>query len=137
MRFIRWMALTLCMMFAALPAFAGSPDDQVILEGNLTTKNQKTNKVFSIIDEIGKAPALVFGNSSGDLAMAEYCLQHGGRAYMLLCDDTERDYGDPDEAAAFAEDCAGRGIMTVSMRDEFTTIYQSGAVMTRALDDAA
>ena len=66
---------------------------------------------------------MVFGNSSGDFAMGQYALQHGGRAFMLLCDDTERDYGDADEAAAFAEKCAALGFETVSMRDEFETIY--------------
>ena len=57
-------------------------DDQILMEGNLVVKNQNTNKVFSIIDEIGKCPILVFGNSSGDLAMAQYVLQHGGKGYM-------------------------------------------------------
>ena len=96
------------------------------MEGNLAVKNQKANKVFSIVDEIGNPPVLVFGNSSGDLAMAEYCLQRGGQAWMLLCDDVERDYGDPEAAAEFAEDCRSRGIGTVSMRDEFETIYGEG-----------
>ena len=83
-------------------------------------------------------PILVFGNSSGDLAMAEYCIQHGGKAWMLLCDDVERDYGDPETAAAFAADCLERGIETISMRDEFATIYGEDVVMTEEeLDDAA
>ncbi len=106
-----------------------SKDDEVLLEGNLLVKNQRTNKVFSIIDEIGLAPRLVFGNSSGDLAMAEYCMQHGGKAYMLLCDDAERDYGDPEEAAKFMEECESRGIETVSMRDEFETIYGDDVIL--------
>lgn len=104
------------------------PQDEVLLEGNLTVKNQRANKVFSIVDEIGKAPLLVFGNSSGDLAMAQYAVQHGGKAYMLLCDDTARDYGDADTAAAFAETCAGYGYETVSMKDDFAAIYIEDAV---------
>ena len=107
-----------------------APDDQVLLEGNLIQKNQRMNKVVTIVDEIGAAPLLVFGNSSGDLSMAQYALQHGGRAYMLLCDDTERDYGDPDTAASFAEICRELGFVTVSMRDEFETIYKTDAVKT-------
>ena len=35
-------------------------------------------------DSPAMAPVLVFGNSSGDFAMAQYALQHGGKAYMLL-----------------------------------------------------
>ena len=108
------------------------------MEGNLVVKNQKANKVFSIVDEIGVPPVLVFGNSSGDLAMAEYCLQHGGKAWMLLCDDMERDYGDPEAAADFAEDCLVRGIETISMRDESETIYGEGATLKPdGLDEAA
>ena len=119
-------------------SYTYAPDDAIVLEGNLTVKNQRANKVFSIVDEIGKSPILVFGNSSGDLAMAEYCIQHGGKAWMLLCDDTARDYGDPETAAAFAEDCLNRGIGTISMRDDFETIYGDNVIlMEEALDDAA
>lgn len=106
------------------------PDDQLLLEGNLVRKNLKTNKVFTIVDEIGQAPFLVFGNSSGDISMAQYALQHGGKAYMLLCDDTERDYGDPEAAASFAETSRDLGFETISMRDEFETIYKTDAVKT-------
>ena len=105
-----------------------SADDQILMEGNLVTKNQNTNKVFSIIDEIGKCPILVFGNSSGDLAMAQYVLQHGGKGYMLLCDDTERDYGDLAVAAKFADSCEKMGLETVSMKNDFSTIYGDNAV---------
>ena len=103
-------------------------DDQILMEGNLVTKNQNTNKVFSIIDEIGKCPILVFGNSSGDLAMAQYVLQHGGKGYMLLCDDTERDYGDLAVAEKFAASCEKMGLETVSMKNDFATIYGDNAV---------
>ncbi len=104
-------------------SYTYTADDEVILEGNLVTKNQRMNKVVSIVDEIGKAPLLVFGNSSGDIAMAQYAVQHGGKAYMLLCDDTERDYGNLETAAAFQETCQAIGFETVSMRDDFATIY--------------
>ena len=114
-----------------------APEDQVLLEGNMVFKNLKMNKVVSIVDEIGAAPILVFGNSSGDFAMGQYALQNGGRAYMLLCDDTVRDYGDTEEAAAFAERCAALGFETVSMRDEFETIYREGVQMDAALQEKA
>ena len=107
-----------------------APDDEVLLEGNLVQKNQRPNKVFTIVDEIGVPPLLVFGNSSGDVSMAQYALQHGGRAYMLLCDDTERDHGDLDIANDFAETCRALGFETVSMRDEFETIYKDGVIKT-------
>ena len=103
-------------------------DDRILMEGNLLTKNQNTNKVFSIIDEIGRCPVLVFGNSSGDLAMAQYVLQHGGKGYMLLCDDLERDYGSQEVADKFADACAQMGLETVSMKNDFATIYGDNAV---------
>jgi len=111
-------------------SYTYKPDDEVLLEGNLVIKNQKTNKVFSIVDEIGKAPVLVFGNSSGDLAMGEYAVQNGGAAFMLLCDDTVRDYGNNDVAEAFAAECGSFGL--ISMKDDFALIYKEDAVKTPA-----
>lgn len=99
------------------------PDDDILMEGNLAVKNQRANKVFSIIDEIGKPPVLVFGNSSGDLAMGQYAIQHGGKGYMLLCDDLERDYGSLETADKFAKDCEKIGLETISMKNDFATIY--------------
>lgn len=63
--------------------------------------------------------------------MAEYAVQHGGKAYMLLCDDTVRDYGILETADAFAEKCRKLGFETISMRDEFETIYKKDAVKTK------
>ena len=104
-------------------SYTYTPDDQVLLEGNLDFKNLKMNKVVTTVNEIGIPPILVFGNTSGDFAMAQYALQNGGRAYMLLCDDLDRDYGDLAVAASFASECAALGFETISMRDEFETIY--------------
>ena len=98
-------------------------NDGIEIEGFVQRDNRRTNKVLSIIDEIGNPPVLVFGNDEEDLAMAQYAVTYGGKAYMLLCDDTERDYGNPDEAAAFAVDCDKLGFETVSMRNDFATIY--------------
>ena len=105
-----------------------APDDRVLYEGNMLTKNQKMNKVFAIVNEIGEVPVLAFGNSSGDFSMAQYTVRNGGKAYMLLCDDTERDHGDTDTAAEFAEKCSTRGFETVSMKNEFATIYGENVV---------
>ena len=105
-------------------------DDELKIAGRLFIKTQKTNKATAIQREIGKVPVLAFGNSTGDFSMATYTLQnkkYGGRAYMLLCDDTERDYGDPEVAAAFKEKCDANGFYTVSMKDEFETLYPEGA----------
>ena len=55
--------------------------------------------------------------------MGQYVMQHGGKAYMLLCDDLDRDHGDLDTATSFKADCDKMGIETVSMKNEFSTIY--------------
>ena len=98
-------------------------DEEIIFEGTPATKNLKAGKVYGIADEIGKKPVLVFGNSSGDLAMAQYAVQNDGKAFLLLCDDTERDYGKPDVAESFAKECEELGFETVSMKNDFATIY--------------
>ena len=111
-------------------SYTYGPDDQVLLEGNMVFKNLKMNKVVSIVNEIGVAPILAFGNSSGDFAMAQYTLQHGGKAYMLLCDDIERDYGDLDVAESCAKECEALGFETVSEKNEFATLFGAGVTLT-------
>lgn len=103
--------------------YTPAADEKIIFDGTLVFKDAKLNKVVSIINDLGISPLLSFGNSSGDIAMAQYVMQHGGKAYMLLCDDTERDHGDTEVAASFKAECDALGIETVSMKNEFTTIY--------------
>ena len=106
-------------------------DDEILMEGNLVSKTVKFNKVASIIGQIGAVPVLAFGNTSGDFSMGEYVLRNGGRTYMLLCDDVKRDYGDLEVAEKFRAECEGYGFTTVSMRDEFETIYGEDVVKTK------
>ena len=103
--------------------YTPTADDKITFDGTVKFKDLKLNKVISIINDLGISPLIAFGNSSGDLAMAQYVMQHGGKAYMLLCDDTQRDHGDTEVAASFKADCDKLGIETVSMKNEFTTIY--------------
>ena len=53
---------------------------------------------------------------------------------MLLYDDAERDYGDLETAASFAETSREPGFNAVSLRDEFETIFKTDAVKA-ALDN--
>ena len=103
--------------------YTPTADDKITFDGTVKFKDLKLNKVISIINDLGISPLIAFGNSSGDLAMAQYVIQHGGKAYMLLCDDTQRDHGNTEVAASFKADCDKLGIETVSMKNEFTTIY--------------
>ncbi len=116
------------------------PTDELEVAGSLFIKNQKTNKATAIQREIGRVPVLAFGNSTGDFSMATYTLsnqKYEGRAYMLLCDDTERDYGDPKKAAEFKEQCDACGFITVSEKDEFTLLYPEGVKKTAATKEEA
>ncbi|MCR4807347.1 MAG: haloacid dehalogenase-like hydrolase [Lachnospiraceae bacterium] len=101
-------------------------DDDVILGGDLIIKTIKMNKVSEIALEIGKVPVLCFGNSSGDLSMGQYTVnndKYEGRAYMVLCDDYEREYGNYEKYQPLAEFCEEHGFGTISMCEDFATIY--------------
>ncbi|MBR5377069.1 MAG: haloacid dehalogenase-like hydrolase [Lachnospiraceae bacterium] len=103
------------------------PDDEVVLGSGLIIQTLKMNKVSEIALEIGKTPVLAFGNSSGDLSMCQYTVNnkdYESKAYLVLCDDTEREYGDPGKAASLAEFCESHeGMETISMAMDFATIY--------------
>lgn len=107
----------------ALRDYNLSSDDEVIIAGSMTNKCNKMAKVSTIVNQIGIPPLLAFGNSSGDFSMGTYTVRNGGKAYMLLCDDTERDYGNTEKAAKFEKQCKELGFETVSMKNEFETIY--------------
>ena len=105
------------------------PEDAIVFDGNYYGENAKTSKVDAIVREIGQQPVLAFGNSSGDLAMEIYTISgnpYRSAAYMVLADDEVREYGN---AASAAEKKAGyeaQGIGTISMRDDWKTIYGDG-----------
>ena len=89
----------------------------------------KANKPTIIATEIGKQPVISLGNSSGDSSMANYAVNNNkykALALMLCCDDTERDWGEPDKAAKMVESCKKNGWHAVSQRDEWKTIYGEG-----------
>lgn len=101
------------------------PTDEV-LRGNLTMKNLKMNKVSSIVREIGIRPILAFGNSTGDFSMFQYTSsnpERKGLAFCVLADDTQRENGNPAKAATIKQRCEEAGWNTVSMRDDWKTIY--------------
>lgn len=102
--------------------------EEVVSSGNLLYKDLKMNKVSAIAQEIGVQPVISLGNSSGDSSMAMYAKnnEYKSLALMLLCDDTERDWGELDKAASMKESCEKNGWHAVSERDEWKTIYGDG-----------
>lgn len=105
--------------------------DKIVFDGKYYGENAKTSKVDAIVREIGQQPVLAFGNSSGDLAMEVYTISgnpYRSEAYMVLADDAEREYGDPDGAKEKKASYKKMGIGTISMREDFDTIYGDGVM---------
>lgn len=101
-------------------------DDKVITGGEFLVKNLKMNKVSVIEQEIGVQPVLCFGNSGGDEAMANFTLgnnKYKSAAYMLCCDDTERENGNLEKANKMYESCEKNGYTAISMKNDWKTIY--------------
>ena len=114
---------------AADADYSFQSDDQVVFDGNYYGENAKMSKVDAIVREIGQQPVLAFGNSSGDLAMEVYTITNNpykSAAYMVLADDGAREWGDPEGAAEKKASYEAMGIGTISMRDDFLTIYGDG-----------
>ena len=109
--------------------YTWTKDEKLTLGGELVIKDVKANKPTIIATEIGKQPVISLGNSSGDSSMANYTVNNNkyrSIALMLCCDDTERDWGEPDKAAKMRESCEKNGWHAVSERDEWKTIYGDG-----------
>ena len=104
-------------------------NDEVVLSGEFLIKNLKMNKVSVIVQEIGTQPVLSFGNSTGDASMAEYVTSNNpylSLAFMLCCDDTERENGNTEKADKMYRLCEEFGWVPVSMKNDWKTIYGDG-----------
>ena len=104
-------------------------NDELVLGGEFIVKNLKMNKVSVIMQEIGQQPVLSFGNSTGDASMAEYVTSgnpYKSLAFMLCCDDTERENGNEEKAQKMVDLCAEFDWVPVSMKNDWTTIYGEG-----------
>ncbi|MBR4513469.1 MAG: histidine-type phosphatase [Lachnospiraceae bacterium] len=109
-------------------------DDSVVLGGEFIIKNLKMNKVSVIAQEIGEQPVLSFGNSTGDSSMAKYVTSNNkykSLAFMLCCDDTEREYGNEEKAEKMVKICEENDWIPISMKNDWTTIYGDGVKKTQ------
>ena len=103
--------------------------DKVVFDGSYYGENAKMSKVDAIVREIGQQPVLAFGNSSGDVAMCAYTVTNNPYAalsFIVLADDEAREWGDTEGARAKIAGYEKLGIGTISMRDDFATIYGDG-----------
>ena len=86
----------------------------------------KSGKPAAIAREIGKRPVLAFGNSSGDYSMLNYAEgnpDHEGMGFFVVCDDTQREYGNDEKAADYYKEVESQGWTAISMADDWATIY--------------
>ena len=115
-------------------------DDQLVLGGEFLIKNLKMNKVAVIAQEIGVQPVLSFGNSTGDASMAEYVTSgnpYKSLAFMLCCDDLERENGSAKKADKMYELCEEFDWVPVSMKNDWTTIYGEGVTKKAPAEEPA
>ena len=103
--------------------------DELVYTGGFIQKNLNANKAIYIEREIGQRPVLAFGNSSSDTSMMDYTIdsvnQYPAQAYMLVADDSEREWGTQDwseKSAQYLE----MGYIPVSMKNDFAQIYPEG-----------
>ena len=114
--------------------------DELVLGGEFLIKNLKMNKVSVIMQEIGQQPVLSFGNSTGDSSMAEYVTSgnpYKSLAFMLCCDDTERENGSESKAQKMAALCEEFDWVPISMKNDWTTIYGPGITYRGAAEEPA
>ena len=93
----------------------------------------KSGKPAAIAREIGKRPVLAFGNSTGDYSMLNYAEgnpDHTGMGFFVVCDDTEREYGNDEKAAEYWEKVESEGWTGISMANDWASIYGEGVSKT-------
>ena len=100
--------------------------DELVFTGGFIQKNLNANKTIWIEREIGQRPVLAFGNSGSDTSMMNYAIDdrnpYPAEAYMIVADDSEREWGTQD----WAEKSAGyieKGYVPISMKNDFLKIY--------------
>ena len=107
------------------------PGEKLLRGNERVFKNTEASKIEAIQREIGRQPVLAFGNSEGDYSMFQYTIHdnpYRSAAFVLLCDDLERDFGNSKKAAATKAAAQENGWISVSMRDDFKTIYGENVI---------
>ena len=101
------------------------PSDKIV-RGDFVVKNINMNKVDAMTRELGKQPVLAFGNSMGDSSMIFFTTvdnKYRSAAFMVLCDDTAREFGNHAKAETMRQKSERYGWIPISMRDDWSTIY--------------
>ncbi len=103
--------------------------DDLVITGGFIQKNLNSNKTIFIQREIGQRPVLAFGNSGSDTSMMNYTIDsrnpYPAEAYMLVADDSVREWGTQDWETKSA-DYIAKGYVPISMKNDFAQIYLDG-----------
>ena len=97
-----------------------------LIRGKFVHKDLQMVKVDLITREIGKKPVLAFGNSGSDASMLNFAIdgnKYRAMSFLVLCDDVKREYGNLKRAEKCKTLAENNGWQTISMRDDFKTIY--------------
>ncbi len=109
--------------------FKYADGDELVLTGGFIQKNLNANKSIYVEREIGQRPVLAFGNSGSDTSMMNYTIDsrnpYPAEAYMIVADDTEREWG-PQNWEEKSAEYKEMGYIPVSMRNDFAQIYPEG-----------
>lgn len=109
--------------------------DELVLTGGFIQKNLNANKSIYVEREIGKRPVLAFGNSGSDTSMMNYAADdrnpHNALSFMIVADDSEREWGTQDWETKSAENRA-KGFIPISMKNDFEVIYPDGVTKAAA-----
>ena len=103
--------------------------DELVLTGGFIQKNLHGNKSIYIQREIGQRLVLAFGNTSSDSSMLNYTIDsrnpYPAKAYMIVADDTDREWGKQDFNEKSAE-YETQGYVSISMKNDFAEKYNKG-----------
>ena len=103
-------------------------DNPLVYTGGFVQKNLHANKTIWVEREIGQRPVLAFGNSGSDTSMMNYALinnKYPSEAYMVVADDTEREWGKQSWEEK-SKEYIDMGYIPVSMKNDFAQIYPEG-----------
>ena len=98
-------------------------------------KNVKSSKPMQMAQELGQQPVIAFGNSTGDTSMFMYTTcqnRYRSAAFCIVPDDDAREVAYPDKVETLTALCEANGWYTVSMKDDFATIYGDDVTRTDA-----
>ena len=103
-----------------------SNKDELVLSGKIAEKNLKMTKVSMIAQQIGQCPVLCFGNSTGDISVANFVMgndRYKTAAFFVCCDDEIRESGSPEKAQKVYDFCAENGWIPISMKNDWLTVF--------------